>query len=797
MMLAMGLVLGLFVAALGSAGAEEHGEQVIGVGAEDATAYFPWVANGSEAFGSGPYQSSITVQNLEPVPSNMHFYVSDEDGGFTLAETRILNPNGSTTLTADELDVPEPGGSVYVTGVASEAVAAGESVCVVTANILGDLLDDADLNGDDIDLDGVGTTDVEVFFDLTADQCAAIDSVDGVNAEYVESLDEAQDEILGRTAGVLKQAEGDSPLTAAQTDAGNNYVDGYTGLHQAQVQSASNEYVLPIVQTNNDWNSMIRLANFGGGTGSPEYTVTIYEEGSSGVLGDSVGSFTGSIGPGEIATYDLSDIVEPGFVGSAYIETAVNTGAIVERVKTVDDMLLLTPSRPVQQDVTTTVAPLIFQDYNFWNTGISAANTGDAAATVNFNYYPPLAGVNLDQRNISPRAMEFVYRPGDQDTGIGSLGAAILTSQQSNAAFVDQVKYFGEDRNVGNALGYPTVPVADHAVAGESLAMPLFQKGSTEAGDTSGIQFFNASSSSNVEFEIRIYNTVGNLVAPTIFQPIDVDLSARDNFTLYAHDLDELPTGFQGSVIATVTGGDGLLGAVSNNVNYAVPGDGSAGFNLVNVPAPPEPAAPELNIDPVEAENQFMLEGDASAGVTNAIEALGLDLDFTDVDGVDNVADWIAEFTDDDGEVDLDAAVAFGIEAGVITEDEGDDILEAAGNISNFHSVEAYVSVGEDVSEDFDFDFEIQVLNEFGTQVAAIGEDDYDVEIEDGVATLTYGFDDAYLSGGLAEGGSDLILITATSEDGETVLEGEATKTWSAYEWVEIEPEPEGTPTPQ
>jgi hypothetical protein len=106
-----------------------------------------------------------------------------------------------------------------------------------------------------------------------------------------------------------------------------------------------------------------------------------------------------------------------------------------------------------------------------------------------------------------------------------------------------------------------------------------------------------------VTANIFIYDTTGNLVAPTLVTPITHTLVPHGNFTLYAHHLHELPVGFQGSVKVQVTGA-GLLSAVSNNVNYAVQGDGAAAFNLVKVPGlPAERVARSFTVAPVSATN--------------------------------------------------------------------------------------------------------------------------------------------------------------------------------------------------
>jgi hypothetical protein len=611
------------------------------------------------------------------------------------------------------------------------------TVCVVTATIFGDL---ADLL-DDIDEDefaaivnaltaaGVGTTDVEVFFDISEALCDAIGTAPGVFSWWVTVGDDIPDvdAEYGAVAGVYKQVTGDSPVTNARTTSADDIVDGYTGLNGNQITTATNEYVVPIVQTNNRWNTQIRLTNFSD-AGTTPYSITIYEAGGSGALGPSVGQFTGSFAGGDTVTYNLLDEGFPEeFVGTAFIETNAPVGAVAERVKDFTDMLIMTTSRPVFQDAGDHVAPLVFQDWNFWNTGIATANTGDTAATVTYNYHPPLSGFTQDQRNIAPRAMEYVYRPGGQELGIGTVGAAILRSQQPHASTVDEVKYFGDLPDVGHAMSYATVPWDDLATDGEGLALPLFQRGNPldDTGDTSGIQLFNASADNSVTFEMTIYNTAGNPVAPTLLQPISETLAPRANYTIYSHDLAELPVGFQGSVIIRVSGG-GALGAVSNNVNYAVQFDGSAAYNLVNIPALPEvPEIPVvlLDLEPDTATNPFY--DDDSIAFATAQALLAVDTQFYAGATLDDVFD---DITDDDNLISEEDFVAF-LDGAAITQAEADALIDAWFSV-NQHVVTATVYIDGEVADDDDFEiaFTVQGAHNF----------EETIDTDDGVAVLSY-----------------------------------------------------------
>jgi hypothetical protein len=363
--------------------------------------------------------------------------------------------------------------------------------------------------------------------------------------------------------------------------------------------------------------------------------------------------------------------IDEGWVGNAFITSNAPIGAIAERYKVETEMLLTNVSRPVINGgnggpQTTSYAPLVFQNYNFWNTGISVANLDDNNSnTVTVSYFTPGGSqVGTEQLTIPPRGMEFVFTPGSQNLGLdGNIGAAVISGTTSLQAAVDQVKYFGGDEEVGDAMSY----VTDHdpADSDEILALPLVQKGNpaTGLGDTSGVQFFNPQPATSASFDVDFYDTTGNLVAPTLNTSLSFSLSGHQGVTVYTHNYSEMPAGFQGSLIADVTSGE--LTAVSNNVNYAVQNDGAAAFNLVTLQPTPAERASILDLQPddalVQIGEDYTLEAtvtDGTSGVPGAVvifESNGSELGFaiTDSNGVASLT-YTSQQT---GEFDLSAYV--------------------------------------------------------------------------------------------------------------------------------------------
>jgi hypothetical protein len=569
MLLAMGLTLGLFVGALAVASAQDDVDisftlpsgatsDLFG-GLDGATgAYFPWVPYGSELDGMGPFYGAVTVQNLDEDNARDLFFFpgvgeNDQAYGHPFIVANV-QPNASVTVNAGSLGLPQPGGSVRV-----------HSFPVGT---------------------GYDSSSQEITVAAQAD-----DDDDFIFGD---------EPFLGALAGTVKNVS-PMPSQSGKTSAAHITVDGYSGMTAAQLSDDNNQHILPIVQTNTGWNTMIRIASFGAENdpnANVSYTVTLYESGGQGAAGPSSGTFTGQIRGGGTASIDIlaDPAIDEGWVGNAYITANVPIGAVAERYKSETDMLLTNVSRPVMMARENQVAPLVFQNYNNWNSGISVANLEDYSVTVNIAYITPGGSqVGADQITIPQRGMEFVYTPASQDLNVSSfVGAAVISANGDVHAAVDQVKYDGVGSDIGNAMSYVTDsqyagfenPEAD----GFLLALPLVQKGNpaTGLGDTSGIQFFNADPQQNVEFDIEFYDPTGNLVAPTLTTPISFNLSGHQGVTVYTHNYSEMPAGFQGSMVTEVDGGFGLLAAVSNNVNYAVQADGAAVFNLVNPDDPIE-----------------------------------------------------------------------------------------------------------------------------------------------------------------------------------------------------------------
>ncbi|MBX6723803.1 MAG: hypothetical protein IRY92_11315, partial [Dactylosporangium sp.] len=209
--------------------------------------------------------------------------------------------------------------------------------------------------------------------------------------------------------------------------------------------------------------------------------------------------------------------------------------------------------------------------------------------------------------------MEYVYTLATGNVAIGEsqVTAVQIVGTCPLAAAIDEVKYLG-GHGQGHAMSYAAsghlsgvvpdgrIPVLDTGrwFYERSLALPLVQRGISDSGtgDTSGINLFNPDSDDTVVAWVQFVDSAGVPVAPTVTgtdgeAPISLPLGPHAGATLYTFGYSEMLDGFIGSAVIGVVG-DGALVGVSNNVNYAVAGDGSAAFTLTRADTVYDPRPP-------------------------------------------------------------------------------------------------------------------------------------------------------------------------------------------------------------
>ncbi|MCM8750465.1 hypothetical protein NET02_15045, partial [Thermomicrobiaceae bacterium CFH 74404] len=406
LLVALGLVAGALAGAVVPAGAQPPGPEVPGKNA----IFFPYIPNGVDIEeGNGPWYGVIAVQNLEDRAVDIEIISAAGDS----ITTATLNPHASKTFSADALGIEdEAAGAVYVAAECDETGTARITRQDASRDVA--LLPGWDGNIGTIKITQDGTTydpfedgqgdyllevfggddgvDVIWFFEAGENEGQAIGDHPAIGTEYTITY-QLRDPICPRIGGIEKHASVDLS-SAGRTSSDTVAVTGYTALPLSDLalsrglpadstlddvlgETGQWNWAFPIVQTNNGWNSVIHVTNFSE-VDSCGITVTFYQS-PSGSSDPSLGSFTTLLDAGEMVDIDL---LAEGFptgvnewVGQAWVSADCAIAATVDRLKDEEDMALtLIPQPRVDTGTYAKYGPLVFENFNGWNTGITMAN---------------------------------------------------------------------------------------------------------------------------------------------------------------------------------------------------------------------------------------------------------------------------------------------------------------------------------------------------------------------------------------------------------------------------------------
>lgn len=356
---------------------------------------------------------------------------------------------------------------------------------------------------------------------------------------------------------------------------GASIVSGYTGLSGADVDAAENSagnsiWYLPIVQTNSGWNSTIRVTNLNPTSGA-DAAVRLYP--SNNIDGDdgAVATIETAIPPGTSALIDVrEELGIDDWVGFAEIVASGPVGAFTLRSKPSTNMAITNmatsgvPEPAAERYLL--AAPLLFTAYNGWNTGINLANVSDEWADVTISYFAVASGLERETEiQMPPRSMSYIYTPHNVEEE-GFVGSAMIESNQPVAAAIDEVKY-----DTVEAISYVASSVGQ-----SDAAIPVTFREDPLNGrhDNSGINIQNLNPEAGQTVVIRLITSVGEDVLP---EPFLLTLPPGGNNFVYLPNLSDVPPGTVAAARITSPDPFGFV-ALSNNVNYAVSGDGSVTF---------------------------------------------------------------------------------------------------------------------------------------------------------------------------------------------------------------------------
>ena len=185
------------------------------------------------------------------------------------------------------------------------------------------------------------------------------------------------------------------------------------GRPQAAANSAVTEparqLVLPIVmRARNGWNTPISVQNRG--SGSAAVTATFLDE--AGALVATFALTLPNDGSAVIDPHAIPSLAD-GYVGSAVLDSSQPIAASVREMREENDALGYTAAASGGER---SYAPLLFNRYNGWNTGLQVQNLGDQSVPVTVTYQQSnaVAGPWRDQATVAAHAAVTFYQPANE-----------------------------------------------------------------------------------------------------------------------------------------------------------------------------------------------------------------------------------------------------------------------------------------------------------------------------------------------------------------------------------------------
>ncbi len=187
----------------------------------------------------------------------------------------------------------------------------------------------------------------------------------------------------------------------------------------------------------NGWVSGAQVVNMSPGTVT--VNATIYQRDSAVTIG--LGSRT--LLPNESYTYYLPAIAElsDNFVGSGVFTATGPISVVVQEIN--EERGAGMAYSGFGAGTANISVPVIYKDWNAWDSGIQVQNLGSSDAVVNVTYHLPNGQSVLEAALITAGNSETFYQPANPNLTAGTIGAATVTSTsgQPIVAIVNQVNY--------------------------------------------------------------------------------------------------------------------------------------------------------------------------------------------------------------------------------------------------------------------------------------------------------------------------------------------------------------------
>lgn len=342
----------------------------------------------------------------------------------------------------------------------------------------------------------------------------------------------------------------DQPISVVVSEA--NYTAGMADFYNGTRAGAA-QVSLPLVfrqATASAWNSLIAIQNVDDNPTTA--TVRFFR------AGETAPAFERSVGiPASAAvSWDTStDEFAPlgSFTGSAVITSPRPVAAIVNEV-TGAGPGIMTTFRGVTGPDTRYQLPLLYRNFNGWNSGVQVQNLGPQPATVRATYIRSNApgGPWQEEKAVPPGSSATFYLPASPGVPDGFVGSATLESVngQPITALVNNINYASGTGSGYNAFGAAgTTP---------RISAPLIYKNYN--GWSTGIQVQNLGPAP-APIRVTYYKQGGGTFADQQTAPPNASV------TFYLPGKADLPDNFVGSALIESAAGVPIV-AIVNSTNY-------------------------------------------------------------------------------------------------------------------------------------------------------------------------------------------------------------------------------------
>ncbi|MCS7256962.1 MAG: hypothetical protein RMJ05_11265 [Thermomicrobium sp.] len=527
------------------------------------TAVFPWVPNGEQYGGMGPWYSALTLHNYSASPVYVEMYAAGT--AEPLAAAR-LEPTAMMSWASQQLFGDNPGRGVTVGAwkVAQTRVqrSAGAS----------DMPSDIPCNDPGI----IEVKSEQQVFSRDRDYRITSDSriewLPGGQRPAPEtwySVEFACEPWYGHLPGILTLAA-PNPLSGPLTSTAQQT------LSELPAQRFLALGFFPLVQTNNGWTTVLHITNFR----TPEEgscTITVILTGQDDPQRRQRWSST--IEPGQTLHLDVQELVGTEWIGWAALQTddecTDKLAAFADRLKARHPW-----GSPANLAITNEPSggqwspwiPLVYQGHYQWNSGITVTNVDDFPKNFSVTFYTREGQVARSESHLlPPYGMAILYYPATDDIGLGGLGSARISSNGGIIVAADAVRYGDQQQAFGWVIGNMT---------GNGFA--LVKKGASTAEEQTGLAILNTTDEPR-PVAVSFRDSDGKPVPPTAEEPLVETIAPKSLWILHTPTLADLPSGFAGSasiIPLDASGGEGII-AVANRVHYGLRGDGAGSVPIL------------------------------------------------------------------------------------------------------------------------------------------------------------------------------------------------------------------------